>query len=383
MLREYTSLRVGGPAKRLLRVESHDELIEAVKHLGDTSEDSLLVLGSGTNVVVSDDGFDGTVLILAGGEIRADVTSAGTECRFVIDAGVSWDTFVTKAVELGCSGVEMMSGIPGCVGAAPMQNIAAYGQQVCDVIESVEAIDRSSVRTELIPAEECAFEFRSSRFQTEWSGRFLITRVHFRLKSAAEAPPAPSEYVDIQRYFDQHNESPIDVNARRQAVLDTRHTKSMLLDANDPDARGVGSFFVNPSVTTEIARALAERFDTMKLRVDYLEGKQRQAAAGRQRVPAAYVLRWSGFNPGDRWGPIKLSRKHVLALVTTPGASATDVWNVGNYIRERVHEDLGFYLDFEPTFVGRFPEFERATFDATYPCDRAPAIEPTWLTSYR
>lgn len=383
MLRDHSSLRVGGPAKELLRIASRGDLIEALKHVGHPLQRSLLVLGSGTNVVVSDEGFDGTVLLLNGGEIRAHKSSDGDEYRFTIDAGVPWDDFVAHAVLRGCAGVEMMSGIPGSIGAAPMQNIAAYGQQVCDVIESVEVIDPSTGCVDLIDAMECGFEFRSSRFKTEWAGNLLISRVNFRLRTAAALPPRPSNYIDIQRYFAEHEASPIDVAARRRAVLDTRRTKSMLLDPSDPDARGVGSFFVNPSVHTEVAQLLAQRFDTMRLRVEYLEGMRQRSTPGRQRVPAAYVLRSSGFNPGDRWGPVRLSSKHVLALVTMPGATATDVWNVGNHIRERVHDDIGIYLDFEPTFVGRFPEFEREAFDAAYPYEPAAAVEPAWLTNYR
>ena len=205
-----------------------------------------------------------------------------SEVELVVDAGVEWDDFVAQAVEMGCRGVEMMSGIPGRVGAAPLQNIAAYGQQVCDVIEAVGVIDRQTLEESGLGVDECEFGFRTSRFKRDWRDRFVVTHVRFRLPLASSSPPKPSTYVDVERYFERTGLSPTDLAARRQAVLDIRRSKSMVLDPDDPMTRSVGSFFVNPEVPVELARELTERFKTMGLRVQYLEGKAK--AAPRRRV---------------------------------------------------------------------------------------------------
>ena len=307
-----------------------------------------------------------------------------SEVEFVVDAGVEWDHFVAQAVGMGCGGVEMMSGIPGRIGAAPLQNIAAYGQQVCDVIESVGVIDRQTLEEQELSVDECEFGFRTSRFKRDWRDRFVVTHVRFHLPSAEASPPKPSTYVDVERYFERTGLSPTDLGARRQAVLDIRRSKSMVLDPDDPMTRSVGSFFVNPEVPIKLARELTERFKTIGLRVQYLEGKAKTAPDGsRQRVPAAHLLRSSGFRPGDRWGPVGLSERHVLALVTHDGATASDVWQVANFLRQRVLESTGVELQNEAVFIGEFPDFDLDAFLARYDYRRASAEEPEWLAGYR
>ena len=349
----------------------------------DHGPDSLLVLGGGTNVVIADEGFAGTVLLIEGGTIEVRPLNS-REVEWLVGAGVGWDDFVAETVDMGCGGIEMMSGIPGRVGATPLQNVAAYGQQVCDVIESVGVVDRITLESCELTVADCEFGFRTSRFKRDWRDRFVITHVRFRLTSAAATRTEPSTYVDLEKYFLRTGLSPTDLGARRQAVLDIRRSKSMLLDPDDPLSRSVGSFFVNPEVPIDLARELTLRFKTMGLRVQYLEGRASSAADGTlQRIPAAHVLRFSGFNPGDRWGSVGLSDRHVLALVTYEGATAADVWQVANYLRHRVLEVTGVLLDNEAVFVGAFPPFDLERFSATYHYQRAAAEEPEWLTSYR
>jgi UDP-N-acetylmuramate dehydrogenase len=299
------------------------------------------------------------------------------------DAGMNWDEFVQRTIALGCTGVEMMSGIPGTIGAAPMQNINAYGQQVCDVIESVEVVDRESLRATRVAASECGFGFRASRFKHEWRDRFVITAVRFELPLARVAPPAPSTYVDIERFFAATAGSPSDVVDRRRAVLHARGAKSMLLDPADPMARSAGSFFVNPLVPVALADELAEAYGATRTRPQYLEGAAGAAPAKQRRAPAAHLLRHSGFKPGDRFGHVQLSDKHVLAIVARDGATATDVWMLASHIRHRVHEVTGVMLEYEPIFIGTFPEFDAAAFERGYPYVPGARAEPEWVTSSR
>lgn len=392
LLRDLTSLRLGGPAGRLVTAGSPEAIAAAMATIPAVEDPrSVLVLGGGTNVIIADDGFSGTVLRVAGGSISvsgsadgaATTGSADGVVEFAVDAGVDWDHFVATTVEHGCRGVEMMSGVPGAVGASPIQNIGAYGQQVADVIDRVEVIDRTTLEPSMVTADECRFGFRSSRFKTDWAGRFVVTRVHLRLTAVAASPPAPSTYVDIERYFERTGRSPVDVGERRDAVLATRHTKSMLIDPDDPNARSVGSFFINPTVDTDLARQLAERFQTMGLNVQYLEGRNGATRSDRTRIPAAHLLRYAGFHPGDSWGPVKLSDKHVLALVANPGATAADVWMVGHAMQARVRELTGIDLHFEATFIGDYPAFDPAAFERTYTYEPGPDVEPAWLSSYR
>ena len=381
-LAAMTSLRVGGVAREIVTAWSRDDLLSALGAVKQRDANRLLVLGGGSNVVISDAGFDGTVLRIDGGELRAVRTPDGDAYDFAVDAGVDWDTFVAETVRLGCSGLEMLSGIPGRVGAAPMQNINAYGQQVCEVITSVEVVERSTLTVHEVPESDCGFAFRTSRFKEDWAGRFVVSRLQCRLPVQVASPPRPSTYADIVRFFESGG-SPVDVADRRRAVLTVRGHKSMLLNPLDPNARSAGSFFIAPLVPEPLADELEQRLDTIGLRVRYLEGRDASLPNGWRRIPAAHVLRASGFNRSDSWGSVVLSDKHVLALVTREGATADDVWMVGNYIRDRVEECTGVALLFEPQFIGDFTRYDRAGFEARYKYTRAPEGEPDWMTALR
>lgn len=374
-------MRVGGPLGDLSVMSRPEDLVPTLQSLPDRGSNALLVLGSGTNVVVSDEGFPGVVLKLEGGQWTTEGDGPETPA-FVVDAGVGWDDFVRHSISSGCAGIEMMSGIPGSVGAAPLQNIAAYGQQVCDVIDWVEVVDRETLEVLRLRAEECGFGFRTSKFKEEFGGRFVVSRVKFNLLDATTHPPEPSTYVDIERYFHTSGLPASNVLERRRAVLDARRRKSMLIDGDDPLSRSVGSFFINPMVPVELADEMTEQFATATLRVHYLEGKGNERL-GHRRVPAAHLLRYSGFNPGDRWGPVKLSEKHLLAVVACDGARATDVWMVGAHLRARVLERTGVLLNYEAAFVGTFPEYNSEDFNCSYAFAPGADVEPTWLAGYR
>jgi len=379
-LADHTTLRVGGPAERVLVARDREELLTVLADVPARDGDALLVLGEGSNVVVSDRGVPGTVVLLDGGALAVDA-GAG-EVSVVADAGVHWDDFVQATIGAGATGVELLSGIPGRVGAAPIQNIAAYGQQVCDVIEAVEVVDRGSLDVREVAAGECGFGFRTSRFKTDWRDRYVVSRVRFRLPLASAAPPAASTYVDVVKHLERRGGDPHAVADRRDAVLAARRSKSMVLDPDDPMTRSVGSFFLNPTVPLALARNLADRFELAGLPVQYLEGRAGVDAATR-RVPAALLLRAAGFNPGDRWGKVTLSDRHVLAIVTEAGATATDVWNVSHFVRQRVRDATGVELEPEARFVGAFPDYRAGPFLRDHPYEPAGDHEPDWLVSYR
>ena len=372
-----TTLRVGGPAEHLVRVGRRDELVAALVAAGSLGGD-VFVLGGGSNIVVSDAGLPGTVVQISGGRIGRRVGS--NEVELTVDAGVSWDELVETSVELGASGLELLSGIPGTVGAAPVQNIAAYGQQVCDAIESVGTFDRATATLAERQPDECGFGYRTSRFKGEWLDRMVITHVRFRLPIAASQPPEPSTYGDLVRHFADHGGNPIELADRRRAVLSVRATKSMVLDHDDPMSRSAGSFFMNPEVPAALADELIDRFAARGLDVQYLEGQRAEHPdATTRRVPAALVLRAAGFHPGDRWGPVQLSDKHVLAVVTHDGATADDVWQLSHLVRARAVDETGVELQPEPRFVGAFAEPDPSAFAARHDFRPGNDADPTWL----
>lgn len=360
-----TTIGVGGPVGRLLRSSRREELIGNV--VGN-DPDSTFVLGRGSNVVVSDAGWSGTTLLIEGGTIGRRTAADGGSVEFAVDAGVEWDDFVRSTIEAGCTGVELLSGIPGRVGAAPVQNIAAYGQQVCDVIERVGTVDRPTTTIGEIEADACGFEFRTSHFKEAWRGQKVITHVRFRLPTVDASPPAAPTYGDLRRWFDAHDGDPSDLSDRRRAVLAVRAAKSMVLDGDDPMTRSVGSFFLNPEVPVALADELITTFAAQGLDVQYLEGRRvADPDATTRRIPAALVLRAAGFSPGDRWGPVQLSDRHVLAIVAHDGATADDVWQLSHLIRARVATETGVTLTPEARFVGAFADPDPAGFAARTP----------------
>lgn len=378
---ELTSMRVGGRLGPTFFVSSSNELPDVLNRLPSLESSSLQILGSGSNIVFSDEGFPGYVVILQGGKTFRD-TRTIESASFIVDAGVLWDDFVTLAIREGCCGVEMMSGIPGTVGAAPIQNIAAYGQQVGDVIDWVEAIDRETNKVIRLTGTECEFAFRSSVFKEALRDRLIVSRVRFVLPDATIAPPKPSNYVDIERYFETGEKSSTDVIERRQAVLIARARKSMLLNSVDPMSRSVGSFFINPCVRSGFSQELATTYGTTRLRVNYLEGPL-GCPPDHSRTPASHLLRYSGFNPGDKWGRVQLSDKHLLSVVACEGSTASDIWLVGEHLRNTVYIRTGVLLNHEASFVGNFPTYTIASFKSNFPFSRGKSPEPDWLLEYR
>ena len=339
-LAPLTTLQVGGPARYFADARHEDEVPEAVAFAKQHTL-PFFVLGGGSNLVVADSGFPGLVLRISIGGLVSE--ASGHSVVFVAGAGHDWDAFVAQAVSQNCAGVECLSGIPGSVGGTPVQNVGAYGQEVAETIESVQAFDTQQNRIVTLPRPACRFRYRSSIFNREESGRYIILRVHYRLRRGG----APAlKYADLHNHF-ADPKSPPTLSAVREAVREIRRTKGMLLVPGDPDSRSAGSFFKNPVLTAAqfddlVARAAAKR----------LEIPHYPALDAQHKVSAAWLVEHSGFSKGFRLGDAAISSRHCLALINPGTAHASDIVHLKEEIQERVQSEWGLLLEPEPVFVG-------------------------------
>jgi UDP-N-acetylmuramate dehydrogenase len=332
-LAEFTTIGVGGPAADLAAVHSTEELVSVVR-AADSVRRPLLLLGGGSNVVVSDEGFPGlAVLIRTRGLVRE-----GDRLR--VAAGESWDSLVAYAVDQQLAGIECLAGIPGLVGATPIQNVGAYGQEVSDVITRVSAFDRHAREQRDLEPSECGFGYRTSRFKTE-AGQWVVTEVEFALRAGGESRP---RFGELTRSLGIEAAGPSTVERVREAVLALRRGKGMVLDPADPDTAGCGSFFTNPVLDAAAYEALSKRAGA--------EVPSFPEPGGRFKVPAAWLIDRAGFSKGYGSGAARLSTKHVLAITNRGGASAADVLALAREIRDRVREQLGVSLVNEPALIG-------------------------------
>lgn len=336
-LAPLTTLRVGGHAASYLEANTDDELVSTVAACDEAGE-PLLVLSGGSNVVVADTGFGGTVVKVATRGIYE--LRDGDDVVVTIAAGESWDRFVARAVSDGWAGVELLSGIPGSVGATPIQNVGAYGREVAEVITQVTAYDRNAREIVEIPAGECGFGYRSSSFKKQ-PGRWVVLSVTMHL--VAGAPSAPIRYADLADRLDLargDTTSPIRV---RRAVLDVRRSKGMVLDIDDHDTWSVGSFFTNPVVAPQFSAQLPDEAPRWPMR------------DGLIKLSAAWLIDHSGFGKGWPHDPQKkagLSTKHSLAITNRGGASATEIVELAREVRDGVRAETGITLVPEPVLVG-------------------------------
>lgn len=332
-----TTLRVGGPAARWLEAEREADVADAVRD-AQSSAKPLFVLGGGSNVVVGDAGFSGTVLHmgLRGVEVRRD------GARVVVDvaAGEDWDTLVARAVAEGWSGLEALSGIPGQVGSTPIQNVGAYGQEVRDTLVSVRVYDRATAAFATMPADACAFGYRASLFKR--SERWIVTSVRFAFAAGVES--APIRYAELARALSVGEGGRAPLRAVRDTVLALRRGKGMVLDPHDPESVSAGSFFVNPVVDAEALAVLDARAGE--------RAPHFAAEGGRFKVAAAWLVERAGFPKGWGTATVGVSRKHALALVNRGGATATELVALARTIRDGVRERFGIEIHPEPVFVG-------------------------------
>jgi UDP-N-acetylmuramate dehydrogenase len=344
-LAPLSTLGVGGAARHYARVAT-DEDVRAAVDWARARDLPLFVLGGGSNVVLSDGGHPGLVLHLATRGI--ETTRHGDTVEVSAAAGEPWDGLVAKAVAEGWAGIECLSGIPGLVGATPIQNVGAYGQDVSETIMWVEALDLATGRVERFSREQCGFAYRDSRFKSKDKGRFLVQRVAYALRPGG-APAV--RYAELARSLEEQGLSSPSLAQVRETVIALRRRKSMVLDPQDPNARSVGSFFTNPIVTAEKAddlEAAMQRDGALK------EGEHPPrfpAADGHVKLSAAWLIERSGLHKGYERGKAGLSSRHTLAIVNRGGAAAADVVGLAREVRDRVRDRFGVTLVPEPVFV--------------------------------
>jgi UDP-N-acetylmuramate dehydrogenase len=335
-LAPFTTFGIGGPARWFAEATSEAEVGEAAAWARDRGL-ALFVLGGGSNLLVADSGFDGLVLHAAikGFEQEGEL--------FRLGAGEDWDGFVSLAVKREFAGVECLAGIPGTVGGTPVQNVGAYGQEVDSVIERVRAFDLETQEFVELANGECGFSYRRSRFNSTDRGRFIVTRVDYRLRQG-DMPMI--SYADLKARFQDRATAP-SLGEVAAAVRGIRQGKGMLLVEGDPDCRSAGSFFKNPSVAPDVAdrvRAIAEN-SKVPLRVF-------PSLDGMVKIPAAWLIEQAGFPKGYSLGAAGISSRHTLALINRGGAKAEEIVTLARKIAAAVEERFGIRLEMEPVMVG-------------------------------
>lgn len=341
----HTTLRVGGPAARMVVVETPDELVDAVREVDDADE-PLLVLGGGSNVVLPDAGFAGTVVKVATRGVTVESADSCGGASVVVAAGEPWDDLVARAVTEEWSGVEALSGIPGSTGATPIQNVGAYGQDVSQTVARVRVWDRVDQQVRTLTSLDCRFTYRHSALKG--TDRYVVIDVMFQLVLASLSQPV--RYADLARQLDVEPGARVPLADAREAVLAQRRRRGMVLDAEDHDTWSCGSFFTNP-VLSEAAFADLEARVAARLGADV--APPRFADAGGVKTSAAWLIERAGFGRGHGLpGPAALSTKHTLALTNRGGAAAADVLALAREVRAGVEEAFGVRLVNEPVVVG-------------------------------
>ncbi|AUY54396.1 UDP-N-acetylmuramate dehydrogenase [Streptomyces sp. CB01881] len=337
-LAPLTTLRLGGPARRLVTATTDDEVVAAVRE-ADAAGEPLLVLGGGSNLVIGDAGFPGTVLRIATTGFALDGTT------LELAAGEVWAEAVARTVEHGLAGIEFLAGIPGSAGATPVQNVGAYGQDVAQSVTEVVAYDRRAGETVTLSNAECAFSYRHSRFKAD-PDRYVVLRVRFGLADQGGLS-TPVAYAETARHLGVEQGEPVVLREAHDAVLRLRSGKGMVLDPADHDTWSAGSFFTNPVLT-------AEQYDAfLALAAEReLTAPAYPAPDGCTKTSAAWLIDKAGFGKGYGSGPATLSTKHTLALTNRGAATAEDLLALAREIRDGVRAAFGVELVNEPVMVG-------------------------------
>jgi UDP-N-acetylmuramate dehydrogenase len=334
-LADLTTLRLGGPARAVIEAATESQLVDAVR-IADEAADPMLLVAGGSNLVVADEGFDGTVVRVLTRGIGVDL-DACSGAMVTVAAGEPWDDVVVRAIGEGWIGIEALSGIPGSTGATPIQNVGAYGQEVSQTIASVRTYDRYDRAIRTFAAADCGFTYRSSRFKAE-PQRYVVLSVTFQF--ALGNLSAPIAYAELARTLG------IEVGERassaevRDAVLALRRGKGMVLDADDHDTWSAGSFFTNPLLS--IAEA-----DTLPS-----EAPRFAQPDGTIKTSAAWLIDHAGFAKGYGTEHVSLSTKHALALTNRGGATTSELLSLAREIREGVRAAYGITLVNEPVLIG-------------------------------
>ncbi|CAA9505305.1 MAG: UDP-N-acetylenolpyruvoylglucosamine reductase [uncultured Solirubrobacteraceae bacterium] len=340
-LADLTTLKLGGSARRLVAATTEDALVDLVRD-ADAAGEPLLVLAGGSNVVVADEGFPGTVVhVLTSGVEREGDT-------LTVQAGEPWDPFVERCVRDRLAGVECLSGIPGSVGATPIQNVGAYGQEVSDTVVAVRVLDRTTQVVETLSPEDCGFAYRSSVFKRT-PGRWVVLAVAFALEPSEVS--APIRYAELARTLGVEGGERAPLDEVREAVVTLRRRKGMVVDPEDPDSVSAGSFFTNPILD-------ADAFARLEARVAERLGPDQQVPRwaepdGRAKTSAAWLIERAGFTKGHGdAATVAISTKHTLALTNRGAGSSAQLVALAREIADGVRDAFGVDLHPEPVFVG-------------------------------
>jgi UDP-N-acetylmuramate dehydrogenase len=333
-LSAHTTLRLGGPAGRLVTATNADEIVKTIR---DCAGDPVLVLAGGSNVVISDAGFPGTVVLVRSGGLAVSAQDADG-LTLTVEAGETWDDVVAATVAAGWSGLECLSGIPGSAGATPIQNVGAYGQEVAETITAVRAYDRLTDEVVTLGAAECGFAYRTSIFKHR--DRWVVLSVDFRLARSPHSRPL--RYAELARALDVSPGTRAPLAEVREAVLTLRAGKGMVLDPQDPDTYSVGSFFTNPVLDTAGFEALSVRADSP---IAW------PGPDGTVKVSAAWLIERAGFGKGHPGRGVAISSKHTLALTNRGTGSTGALLDLAREIRDGVRDRFGVSLRPEPVLV--------------------------------
>ena len=358
-LRELTTLRVGGPAGRVLEPATRDELVAAALQLW-AGIDDWLVLGGGSNLVVSDDGIDGDVLHVVTRGISSRQHDDGT-VHLLVEAGEPWDAVVAYAVENGLAGIEALSGIPGSAGAAPIQNIGAYGQELSDSLTGVDFLDFGAGEVQHLAASELGLGYRTSALKQGRLG--VVLGIELALAASPDRLSQPIAYDQLAKALGVDLGARVALTEVRAAVIALRASKGMVLDAADPDSVSAGSFFTNPIVSENFARGLpsdAPRWPTEPERppqVLPLGAPIPSAPASGEylvKLSAAWLIERSGITRGFALpgSGAAISSKHTLSIINRGTATADEITQLANYVQTRVMSEFGVLLQPEPVLVG-------------------------------
>jgi len=344
-----TTMRVGGPAERLVSVGTTDELVDAIREVDD-AEEPLLVLSGGSNLVIADEGLDGSVVQIATHGITVESTDSPAGSRSALPLVEVWDDVVARAVAEGWSGIEALSGIPGCAGATPIQNVGAYGQEVAQTISSVRVWDRREQLVRTFANADAQFTYRSSLFKGE--PRYVVLEVVFQLR--LDTLSMPVAYEDLTRALGVDAGARVPLGEAREAVLAQRRQRGMVLDATDHDTWSCGSFFTNPVMSASSYDALQVRAQARLGTVDGTVLVPRfDAPDGQVKTSAAWLIEKAGFAKGYGMpGPAALSTKHTLAVTNRGSATAADIMALAGEVRDGVLDAFGVTLVNEPVLVG-------------------------------
>lgn len=358
-LKNVTTFHIGGPARFFFQVRNESELRAALAFVKEKSL-PVLILGGGSNMLVSDRGYDGVVIQIHFSGIE-QIDEQDDVVRIKIAAGEQWDTFVAKAIENGWHGIENLSNIPGRIGAVAMQNVGAYGQEASEVVESVEVLDLKDDEIKTLTNEQCGFRYRASIFNSEEKGRYIILAINFLLKRKAEAR---LDYPDVKKYFEEKNIAEPSLQEVREAIIAIRAKKFPPLD----EAGSSGSFFKNLVLTEEQFAELKQKssaFMTEDELAKLDDFRTRFATPQGIKIPTAFIIDRLGLK-GMQVGGARVHDQHALVIINATGsATAQDVLDLFKKIRQIVHEKTGMAIVNEPEFVGFTKEELESAFELT------------------